>query len=140
MSTTRRVGLVIVCAVLVSASGCSEPYGKKLVGTWEGTEQPPGGGKAEVITFEFKADGTMRLAGGPIELTGTYKVVKEDGKTLTLDTEVTGLNIGGQTLGDEKAKPKGDKKTLTVVFEDDDTIVMTPADGKQEAKKLKRKK
>ena len=136
MSTTRRVGAVLVCVLLLSAGGCSEPFSKKLVGTWEGSEDL--GGKAETVTMEFKPDGGLRLAMGPFEMTGTYKVVKEDGKTVTLDTEMTGLNIGGEKLGDEKTKPKGDKKTVTVVFEDDNTISMT-SDGKPETKKLKRK-
>jgi hypothetical protein len=138
MSTTRRVGAVLVCVLVLSAGGCSEPYSKKLVGTWEGTEDMLG--KSETVTFEFKPDGGLRLALGPFEMTGTYKVAKEDGKTVTLDTEMTGLNIGGKTLGDEKTKTKGDKKTITVVFEDADTISVTSPDGKQETKKLKRKK
>jgi hypothetical protein len=56
-----------------------------------------------------------------------------------VDTEMTGLNIGGKSLGDEKTKAKGETKTFTALFEDANTITITPSDGKQGPKKLKRK-
>jgi hypothetical protein len=110
-----------------------ETYSKKLVGVWEGTEEGAKGDKPETVTFEFKADTGLRVAAGPIELTGTWKVVKEEGKTLTVDTEMS-----FPPLGDPKAAPKPDKKTLSVTFEDANTIVVTPTD-KHDPKKLKRK-
>jgi hypothetical protein len=131
MSTTSQVGALLACVILVSLSGCSEPYSKKLVGTWESTVELEGG-KSVVVTIEFKPDGGLRTGHGPLELTGTWKVVKEDGKTVTVETEVTGLGIGGETPRVDKSK--ADKQTLTVVFEDANTVVVTRADGKQTPK------
>jgi hypothetical protein len=146
MSTSWRFAGVLVGLAALSA-GCDksgttpsagpgkagdEAYSKKLVGLWEGTEPAKDGGKDETMTVEFKADNSLKIEMGPFELTGTWKVVKEEGKTLTVDTEVT-------LAGFPDAKGKPDKKTFTVVFQDANTIVMSKAEGKPDERTLKRK-
>jgi hypothetical protein len=139
MSQASRWGCVVFGFTLLFTAGCGGGYGKKLVGTWEG-----GGddgtplGKLSAMTVEFKADGGLKVAMGPIELTGTYKVVKEDGKVLTVDSEMSFAGFG-EIKVEGKDKEKTDKKTFTITFEDDDTITMNPTD-KPDPKKLKRKK
>jgi hypothetical protein len=108
--------------------GGDDGYGKKLVGVWEGKD------KEETMTVEFKADGGMKISMGPIELKGTYKVVKEDDKTVTFDAE-----LAFEGFGDPKAPAKADKKTLTATFEDANTIVMQHVGDKPDPRKLKRK-
>ena len=143
MSTSWRAGAVLLGVVLVTA-GCDksgttplagkpgdETYAKKLVGTWEGSEDGPKG--KETVTVEFKADGAMKFIMGPFDMTGTYKVTKEEGKTVTIDSEMT---LGG--LEGVKDAPKPDKKTFTVTFEDANTMVMSPTD-KKDPKTFKRK-
>ena len=110
--------------------GKDDTYSKKLVGTWEAMEPAKDGGKAETITIEFKADGNLKLVMGPFELTGTWKSVKEEGKTLTVETEATLAGFDG----------KAQKKTFSVVFEDANTIVMSRTGEKPDPKTLKRKK
>src|SRR4051812_34189678 len=98
----RVVGVLF--AVAIAAAGCDksgttgakpadETYAKKLVGVWEGTPEGMGGGKdgeKEVrIAVEFKADGSVKMAMGPFESAGTWKVTKEEGKTVTVDTETS---------------------------------------------------
>jgi hypothetical protein len=145
MSKTCRFAGILLGIALLSA-GCDksattgpgkpgdETYGKKLVGVWEGTEEGKKGEKPETVTVEFKADNTMKIIMGPFALAGTWKVAKEEGKTVTIDTEVT-LDIPELK---EKDKPKADKKTFTVTFEDANNITLTPTD-KPDPKKLKRK-
>ena len=142
MSMSWRVaggllGVVFLAAGCEKSSTTSgkpgdETYAKKLVGVWEGTEEGPKAGKPETVTVEFKADNTMKIAMGPFEMKGTWKVAKEEGKTVTIDTEVT-LDIP-----ELKDKQKADKKTFTVTFDDENNITMTPTD-KADPKKLKRK-
>lgn len=120
-------------APATGASGkAEEAYAKKLVGVWEGSEDMKDGGKPETVTVEFKADGNFKMAMGPIELPGTWKLAKEEGTTLTIDTEVTFPGFG-------KEPGKADKKTVTVKFEDANTIVMAWTGDKPDPKKLKRK-
>jgi hypothetical protein len=109
-----------------------ESYGKKLVGVWEGTEEMAPGEKPETVTVEFKADGGFKVAMGPFDMAGTWKLAREEGKTVTVETEVTAPDFG-------QGKGKADKKTFTVVFEDANTAVMTQVGGKPDPKKLKRK-
>jgi hypothetical protein len=143
MTKTWRFAATLLGVALLSA-GCEksattgpgkpgdETYAKKLVGVWEGSEDF--GGKSETVTIEFKADNTMKIAMGPIAMVGTWKVVKEEGKTVTIETEVT-LDIP-ELKG--KDTPKPDKKTLTATFDDANNITMTQPD-KPDPKKLKRK-
>ena len=70
--------------------------------------------------------------GGPFDMDGTWKVAKEEGKTLTIDTEMMLPDFGG------KGEAKSDKKTFTITFETDNTIVITSPD-KKAPKTLKRK-
>lgn len=104
--------------------------GNKLVGVWESVEEPKKGGADEKSTVEFKADGEINIAMGPFEMTGTWKQTKDEGKTITIDTEVT-------PKGFDKAK--SDKKSFKIVFDDSDSMTMTPTD-KPDPKKFKRKK
>jgi hypothetical protein len=138
--TASRIRLGLVGLALIFTAGCGGGYGKKLVGTWEASA--PSGennpfAKLGSMTVEYKADGGLRIAMGPIEMTGTYKVVKEDGKVVTVEAEMTGGKMGDLKMD---PKDKGEsKQTFTVTFEDDDTITMDPKD-KPEPMKLKRKK
>lgn len=154
MSKLWRTNLVAFgLCVLAFASGCDKKassgaavpggptappkadaalYSKKLIGTWEGSEDI--GGKAETITAEFKADGGFKIVMGPFEMKGTWKLVKEEGKTVTVRTETT---IEG--FGDPKDPPKMDKKTLKAVFEDDNTVVISKEGEKPDPLKFKRK-
>jgi hypothetical protein len=110
-----------------------ETYAKKLVGVWEGTVVKDD--KSETFMIEFKADGGFKVASGPAELAGTWKVVKEEGNTVIVDTV-----IGSVGLGELKGpNTKSDTKTVSFVFEDANTIVMTHLSVKQEPKTLKRK-
>jgi hypothetical protein len=108
--------------------------GKQLVGVWESVEEAKKGGPDEKSTVEFKADGGMAITmgGGPkaFELIGTWKTAKDEGKTVTIDTDVT---IKGFPEG------KSDKKVFKITFDDADTMTMTRAD-QNEPKKFKRKK
>ena len=107
-------------------------YSKKLVGNWEATEDI--GGKAETITMEFKADGAFKLVMGPFDIKGTWKLVKEEGKTVTVSTETT-----FEGFGDPKAPAKANTKTLIAVFEDANTVVISQEGNKPDPKKFKRK-
>jgi hypothetical protein len=154
MPRNWRVGIVALGLLIALTAGCKksgstpggsdgpgapakegggESYSKKLVGVWEGTEDF--GGKAETLTFEFKGDGGLSIATGPFKMTGTWKLVKEEGKTLTLKTQATPAGFE-----DPKGKEKQDEKSFSIVFQDPDTIVMSNLEGKREAKPLKRKK
>lgn len=108
--------------------------GKQLVGVWESVEEAKKGAPDEKSTVEFKADGGMAITmGSPpkaFELTGTWKLAKDEGKMVTIDTDLT---IKGFPDG------KSDKKEFKITFDDADTMTMTPAD-KPDPKKFKRKK
>jgi hypothetical protein len=149
MYIASRVKVILLCAAVVGAVGYdpfsatvfgapqknADGFSKKLVGIWEGTDDDfkDKDGKGGVVTVEFKADGKLKINLGPFDLTGTYKVAKEDGKTLTVDTEVSLAGFPG------KGESKSDKKTFSITFENDNTIVMSPTD-KKDPKTLKRKK
>jgi hypothetical protein len=152
MSMSSRPRLVALAVVLIAvglaaavgcekagsttattAKGAEEQYGKKLVGVWEGSEELAPG-KSETVTVEFKADQGFKVAMGPFDMTGTWKLVKEEGKTVTVETEVT---MPG--FGEEKKPGKSNKQTFTVTFEDANTVVMAEVGGKPDPKKLKRK-
>jgi len=107
-----------------------EAYSKKLVGVWEGTEDMGPGQKPETVTVEFKTDGGFKSAMGPFDMSGTWKLLKEDDKSVTIETEVTLKGFG---------EGKADKKTFTIVFEDANSVVMSRTGDKQCPKKLKRK-
>jgi hypothetical protein len=158
MTATWRLGAVVLGLGMIAVTGCdknatsggggttsaaggtdnkgggggTDSYGKKLVGVWEGKERF--GDKEETMTMEFKADGAMKMVMGPFEMKGTYKVTKEDGKVVTIDTE---MSLEG--FGDPKDPPKTDKKTLTATFEDANTMVMQKTGDKPDPLKLKRK-
>lgn len=131
-ASTSSGGVSASTAAPSKAGGGEDSYGKKLVGAWEGKEKF--GDKEEPVSLEFKADGSMKMSMGPFEMKGTYKVVKEEGKTVTLDTEMT---IEG--FGDPKAPAKPDKKTLKATFEDANTVVLEKIGEKPDPLKFKRK-
>ena len=144
--TWRFAGMLLGVAVL--SAGCEksatsgpgkpgdETYAKKLVGVWEGSEDF--GGKAVPFTVEFMADNGLKMSMGlpdgkdPFVLTGTWKLVKEEGKTLTIETELA------PNIPEAKQKPEPSKKTMSVTFDDANNITTTQPD-KKETKKLKRK-
>jgi hypothetical protein len=151
-SCNRNAALLLAAGLLLTA-GCdktgttgaagagpgksADSHAKKLIGTWEGADNElrDKDGKAAIVTVVFAADGKMTIATGPFELRGTYKVAKEDGKTLTLDTEQSLELPGLKRKDDNKAKSVG----MTVIFDGDDVITMSPTD-KKDPKQLKRKK
>lgn len=112
--------------------GGEDNYSKKLVGEWEAKEKIEG--KEETISFEFKSDGSAKMSMAFIEMKGTYKVTKEEGKTVTISTE---MELEG--FGDAKAPPKKDV-VLTATFEDADTMVLQKVGDKPDPRKFKRKK
>ena len=149
MRSWLRLALLTAAFGTIAAAGCEkngtsatggpgkaaeETYAKKLVGIWEGTEEVKEGEKPEPVTVEFKADGGFKVTMGPFDLTGTWKQTKEEGKTVTVDTEVSFPGFG-----EKKGPGKSDKKVFSIVFEDANTIVMTEVGGKPDPKKLKRK-
>ena len=101
----------------------------RLVGTWESIEEAKKGGPDENATVEFKADGGMKIVMGPFEMTGTWKMAKDEGKTVTIDTDVTMKGLG---------EGKSDKKSFKITFDDANTMTMTPTD-KPDPKKFKKK-
>jgi hypothetical protein len=103
---------------------------KKLVGVWESVEDAKKGGLDEKVTVEFKKDGGLSFVMGPIELTGTWKVAKDEGKTMTIDAEMTMKGPGDPG--------KSTQKTFKIDFEAGDTMTMSPTD-KPDPKKFKRK-
>jgi hypothetical protein len=157
MFRSLRFSAVLLSSAIVFAAGCeksgvsgtgasggtqpgagkADGAGKKLVGTWEGTDEDmkDKDGKPLTVTLEFKADGKMAIKmGGPFDMDGTWKVAKEEGKTLTVDTEMTFPDFGGKGPG------KSDKETLTIAFENDNTIVITHSEKKgPKPQTLKRK-
>jgi hypothetical protein len=103
--------------------------GKQLVGVWESVEEPKKGEPDDKATVDFKGDGGMSIVMGPFELSGTWKIAKDEGKTVTIDTDLTVKGLG---------EGKSDKKSFKIVFDDANTMTMTPAD-KPDPKKFKRK-
>jgi hypothetical protein len=148
MYLASRFKVLLMSAAVVFAIGCDksgssgsaapgkggDTYVKKLVGTWEGTDDDmkDKDGKPVTMTVEFKADGKLSMKFGPFDLTGTYKVIAEDGKTLNVDTEMSLADLPADQAG------KPDKKTFAIKFENDNTIQMMPTD-KKDVKTLKRK-
>jgi hypothetical protein len=130
-ATVFSVGFGAPATMAAPTKDSPDSNAKKMVGVWEGTEDF--GGKTETITLEFKKDGVMTINLGPFKLTGTYKVTKEDGKAVHIDSELT---IEG--FGDDKSKV--DKKSLKVEFDDADNITVSKAGDKPDPKKFKRKK
>jgi hypothetical protein len=103
--------------------------GSKLAGAWESVEE--GKKDDDKATAEFKSDGGLTIVMGPFELTGTWKLTKEEGKTMTIETELTPKGLG--------EPGKADKKSFKIVFDDADTMTMTPTET-PDPKKFKRKK
>jgi hypothetical protein len=150
--TWRFTGMLLGVAVL--SAGCDksatsgpgkpgdETYAKKLVGVWEGS---PEGEAAALgpLTAEFKADNGFKFTVGSgkekLEMPGTWKLVKEEGKTVTVETETENPFAGIGGAKDAKGPAKTEKKTFSIVFEDPNTIVMSKVGEKPDPVKLKRK-
>ncbi|HVK07885.1 MAG TPA: hypothetical protein VM597_03810 [Gemmataceae bacterium] len=147
MSVQARCGVFVVALALASAAGCdnksssaagggdkkgdagkADGYAAKLVGTWLEADAPADK-KDDAARVEFKADAGMKIEMGPFEMAGTYKVTKDDGKTVTFEA----------LLDHPFEKGKKDTKTFTATFDDADTMTMTPTD-KSDPKKFKRTK
>ena len=163
MSAKSFVSLVAVAAVLACA-GCgkktspstsdgqaSGSLGAKLVGTWQTEpEQVEVNGKKVgepiLATAEFKQNGELKLD-LLFELTGTWKAVKEEGNTLTIDTEVEvpdfkfeATTKDGKTVQKSEESKKKERKTFTITFDGPDAMTMTEVGGKPDPMKFKRKK
>jgi hypothetical protein len=151
MSAKPLVSLVAVAVAAVLASaGCgkksspstpsgqtSELSGAKLVGTWETEpEQVEVNGKKVgkpiSMTAEFKENGELKLD-VIFELTGTWKVVKEEGNTFTVDTVVEMPDFKFEST-------KKERKTFTITFDGPDAMTMTEVGDKPDPMKFKRKK
>jgi hypothetical protein len=139
MSTTWRMAGVLFVFAIASAAGCDkssttppgkpadETYAKKLIGVWEGTEEF--GGKTGPFTIDFKADNSVNIS-GVMQLVGTWKVLKEEGKTVTLEWDIYPPDL---------PDAKGKKKTFSMEFQDPNTIAMSKLEGKPDTRTLKRK-
>jgi len=154
LTSWRFAGMLLGVAVL--SAGCDksatsgpgkpgdETYAKKLVGVWEGSPEGEGA-KLGPFTVEFKADNGFRFAmGGPSEkdqlaFTGTWKVVKEEGKTVTVETETENPFAGLGGAKDGKGLAKTEKKLLSIAFEDANSMVMSKVGEKPDPIKFKRK-
>jgi hypothetical protein len=98
------------------------------------------------MTVEFKENGELKLD-VIFELTGTWKAVKEEGNTLTIDTEVEmpdfkfeATTKDGKTVQKSEESIKKERKTFTITFDGPDAMTMTDAGDKQQPMKFKRKK
>jgi hypothetical protein len=166
MSAKPLVSLVaIAVAAVLAGAGCGKksspttsgeqssggPSGAKLVGTWESEpEQIEVNGKKvgdpKSMSVEFKKNGELKLDVF-FELTGTWKVVKEEGNTLTIDTEVEmpdfkfeATTKDGKTVEKSDKSTKKERKTFTITFDGPDAMTMTDAAEKPRPMKFKRKK
>ena len=122
-------------APIKAEKGKGDEYSKKLIGVWEATEvnkKPP---QPDNFTVEFKAGGELKieLTGFGFELVGTWKRIKEEGKNVTIDAE---LSVVGAGKGNVPSKTV----TLLIAFENADEAVISVVGDKPEPKLLKRKK
>jgi hypothetical protein len=167
MSAKPFVSLVaLALAAVLASAGCgkksspspstsdgqtSGPSGAKLVGTWqtEPEQVEVNGkkvGKPMSMTAEFKENGELKLD-VIFELTGTWKAVKEEGNTLTIDTEVGMPDFkfeqttkDGKTVQKSEESVKKERKTFTITFDGPDAMTMTDVGDKPDPMKFKRKK
>lgn len=84
------LGCLLYVTILAPAAAADEKIdAKKLVGKWE-----PQGANAEKATFEFAADGKLKIDSAGDTLTGTWKL---DGNKLAL-TFALGENVSKDTV------------------------------------------
>jgi hypothetical protein len=132
-------GAVVALALGITADSTAAPikpekekgdeYSKKLVGVWEATEvnkKPP---QPDNFTMEIKAGGELKITVMQFELVGTWKRIKEEGKNVTIDADLSVVGVG-----------KGKTVTLLIAFENADEAVISVVGDKPEPKILKRKK
>jgi hypothetical protein len=120
---TKTTFAVTVATSGAAAKPSADFYSKKLVGVWEGTAPKDPDRK---VTLEFKADATLTFTIGGMLVPGTYRIMKEEGKVVTLVTEL------------KYADEKESKTTMKATFDDADSMTMTPVD-KNDPVRLKRK-
>jgi hypothetical protein len=95
-----KIGCMYLALLLCAAVGCSGRLERAIVGKWQMT--------SENTTMEFFPDGTYTFAGGPLNLTGTFKPVASD----KIKIEFSGLAaLGGPTVW--TASIAGDDLTWT---------------------------
>jgi hypothetical protein len=161
MSAKPFINLVAVAvAAVLAGAGCDkkasptsggQTSGAKLVGTWE-TEPEQAEvngkkvGKPMSMTAEFKENGELKLD-VIFELKGTWKAVKEEGNTLTIDTEVEmpdfkfeATTKDGKTVEKSQESTKKERKTFTITFDGPDAMTMADTGDKPLPMKFKRKK
>jgi hypothetical protein len=128
------VGEIAIAAPIRPEKDKDEGYSKKLVGTWLYKDDKANGALITDITFEFKSDGGLKVSVTQVGVTlnGSWKTVKENGKTLTVDIEMTQEGLVGAGGGPQK-------RTLSVTFEDIDTVVVSAVGEKEEPRTLRRK-
>jgi len=117
-------------ATIKPEKGKGDEYSKKLIGVWEGTDMR--GNKLESYTIEFKAGGDLKfeLPGGH-ELVGTWNRTKENGKTVTVDVELSPDASNGMGAGH--------KVTFLVAFENANEVAISAVGDNSDPKKLKRR-
>jgi hypothetical protein len=108
-----------------------DEYSNKLIGVWEGMEVR--NNEQVSFTIEFKAGGGLKfeLPGGH-ELVGTWNRTKEEGKTVTIDAEVSLPEDGNGISGVHKV-------TFLVAFENAHEVAISAVGDKSDPKKLKRR-
>jgi hypothetical protein len=117
-------------APIRSEKGKDVTYAEKLVGTWVSADDDHDGKVRFDKIVEFSADGGLNMTDGPADVSGTWKAVKEEGKTLTIESAIWLFGFGDRLPN---------KKTFLITFEDRDTIVMSMAGDRPNTRKLKRK-
>jgi hypothetical protein len=145
MALGRRVGPALVVAIglwvpgdtshatgapIRPEKGKGAAYAEKLVGTWVSAIDEQDGEARFDRTVEFAADGGLKMSDGPADLSGRWTIVKEEGKTLTVEFAVW--------LGEVRDRLPN-KKTFLITFEDRDTIVMSMVGDRPNTRTLKRK-
>ena len=107
-----------------------DEYSQKLIGVWEGADVR----NNQQVSFgiEFKAGGGLKfvLAGGH-ELVGTWNRTKEDGKTVTVDVELSHDPGNGDGAGH--------KVTFLFAFENANEVMISAVGDQSDPKKMKRK-
>lgn len=155
LSTAGLLPLVLAGCGDSNKTKAIDPQAAKLVGVWEGLATPTameGGKKVEVgnpvtLKFEFRGDGTMMMDMLFAPASGTWQLVKTDGKKLTVLTvmnvpsgSISEKTENGKTVRTEEFKTHKEEDTFTVVFETDDRIEMSRLEDPGEVMTLQRRK
>lgn len=108
------ISCIFTSVIMLLVVGCAtfQPVASgELVGTWEGTVTPDGGGDQMQVEFEFKNNGTFseQIVGTPIKFSGTYKV----------DSGMSTLNVTVTATSDEDVVPVGANFVQDIVISSD---------------------